>query len=47
MTPLDWIIVAGMYALIVGAVVMTRRSMHGVSDYLAAGRAAGPYPPTH
>ena len=43
MTPLDWIIVAAMYALIVGAVVMTRRSMRGVSDYLAAGRSAGRY----
>ncbi len=32
-----------MYALIVSAVVMTRRSMRGVSDYLAAGRSAGRY----
>jgi len=43
MTLLDWIIVAGMYAVIVGAVVVTRRSMRGVTDYLAAGRSAGRY----
>ncbi len=43
MTFLDWFIVAAMYALIIGAVLMTRGHMRGVTDYLAAGRLAGRY----
>jgi SSS family solute:Na+ symporter len=43
MTFLDWIILGAMYALIVGAVLVTRGHMHGVTDYLAAGRLAGRY----
>ena len=43
MTILDWTIVAAMYALIIGAVLMTRGHMRGVTDYLAAGRLAGRY----
>jgi SSS family solute:Na+ symporter len=43
MTPLDWSITLGMYVLIVGSVVFTKRYMRGVADYLAAGRSAGRY----
>ncbi len=43
MTPLDWTITFGMYALIVGSVIFTKRYMRGVADYLAAGRSAGRY----
>jgi SSS family solute:Na+ symporter len=43
MTFLDWTIVAVMYIAIVGTVVVTRRHMRGVADYLAARRTAGRY----
>jgi SSS family solute:Na+ symporter len=43
MTLLDWLIPLALYAVIVTAVILTRRSMRGVSDYLAAGRSAGRY----
>ncbi|RKZ11221.1 sodium:solute symporter [bacterium] len=43
MTSLDWTLVAAMYLTIVGAVVLTRGHMRGVTDYLAAGRSAGRY----
>ena len=43
MTPLDWTIVFAMYAIIVATVLMTRRHMRGVTDYLVAGRSAGRY----
>jgi SSS family solute:Na+ symporter len=43
MTPLDWTIVFGMYAVIVGSVILTKRYMRSVTDYLAAGRSAGRY----
>ncbi len=40
---IDWFIVVAMYVAIVATVVITRRSMSGVTDYLAAGRSAGRY----
>ncbi|MBU8870926.1 MAG: hypothetical protein KOO60_08720 [Gemmatimonadales bacterium] len=40
---LDWTIVLAMYAGIVLTVVLTKRYMRGVTDYLAAGRSAGRY----
>ena len=40
---LDWTILLAMYAGIVITVMLTRRYMRGVSDYLAAGRSAGRY----
>ncbi len=43
MTPLDWTILIAMYVAIVAVVVVTRRHMRSVSDYLAAGRSAGRY----
>ncbi len=43
MTILDWTILAAMYALIVGSVLLARGHMRGVTDYLAAGRLAGRY----
>ena len=43
MTTLDWTIVFVMYAIIVVTVIMTKRYMRGVTDYLAAGRSAGRY----
>ncbi len=43
MTPFDWSIVFVMYAIIVGSVILTKRYMRGVTDYLAAGRSAGRY----
>jgi SSS family solute:Na+ symporter len=43
MTPIDWAILAAMYVTIVGAVVLTKRHMKSVADFLAAGRSAGRY----
>ena len=43
MTTLDWTILLAMYVGIVATVVLTRRYMRGVTDYLAAGRSAGRY----
>jgi solute:Na+ symporter, SSS family len=43
MSFLDWTILLAMYVGIVFTVVVTRRYMHGVSDYLAARRSAGRY----
>lgn len=43
MTPFDWLIILVMYAVIMGSMVLTRRHMRGVADYLAAGRSAGRY----
>jgi len=43
MTFADWLIIAVVYIVVVGAVVLTRRYMRGVSDFLAAGRTAGRY----
>jgi solute:Na+ symporter, SSS family len=40
---IDWVIVVAMYVAIVATVMITRRSMGGVTDYLAAGRSAGRY----
>ena len=40
---LDWTIVALMYFGILAVVILTKRYMRGVSDYLAAGRSAGRY----
>jgi SSS family solute:Na+ symporter len=43
LTPLDWLILLIMYAVIMGSMILTRRHMRGVADYLAAGRSAGRY----
>ncbi|MBD3235237.1 MAG: sodium:solute symporter [Candidatus Eisenbacteria bacterium] len=43
LAPLDWGIVALILATMVGGVVLSRRGMRSVSDYLAAGRSAGRY----
>ena len=43
LTPFDWLIIVGMYAVIMGSMLLTRRHMRGVADYLAAGRSAGRY----
>ena len=43
MTFIDWFIFVAMYALIIAAVVVSRRHVRGVTDYLAAGRLAGRY----
>jgi len=43
LTLLDWCIPAALYAAILAAVLVTRRRMRGVADYLAAGRSAGRY----
>ncbi|MCP4290401.1 MAG: sodium:solute symporter [bacterium] len=40
---LDWTILLAMYLGIVATVILTKRHMRGVSDYLAAGRSAGRY----
>lgn len=40
---LDWTIVAIMYFGILTVVILTKRYMRGVTDYLAAGRSAGRY----
>ncbi len=40
---LDWIILAIMYFGILATVVLTKKYMRGVTDYLAAGRSAGRY----
>ncbi len=40
---LDWTILAIMYFGILATVVLTKRYMRGVTDYLVAGRAAGRY----
>lgn len=39
----DWLILLGMYAVIVATVLLTKNRMRGVADYLAAGRSAGRY----
>jgi len=43
LTTLDWLLLAAMYATIMGSLLLTRRHMRGVADYLAAGRSAGRY----
>ncbi len=43
MSFLDWSILLAMYGVIVATVVITRRHMRGVADYLAARRSAGRY----
>jgi SSS family solute:Na+ symporter len=43
MTPLDWLILLAMLAVMVAGVVASRRRMHSVADFLAAGRTAGRY----
>lgn len=43
MTLVDWAILAAMYVTIVGAVLLTKRHMRSVVDFLAAGRSAGRY----
>ena len=37
----DWTILLAMYVAIVTTVLLTKRHMKGVADYLAARRAAG------
>jgi len=41
--PLDWVIVAAVYAILVAGMLYSKRSMRSVADFLAAGRTAGRY----
>ncbi|MHC5012203.1 MAG: sodium:solute symporter family protein, partial [Planctomycetota bacterium] len=43
MTGVDWLIMLGVYAALVVGVLVTRRFMKSVADFLAAGRTAGRY----
>jgi len=43
MTVLDWSLVVGLLGFMIAGVVVSRRYMRGVADFLAAGRAAGRY----
>jgi SSS family solute:Na+ symporter len=43
MAAIDWVIFLAVYAGLVGGVVMTKRYMQSVADFLAAGRTAGRY----
>ena len=43
MARLDWVIVASVYLVLVGGVVLSKRYMRSVADFLAAGRSAGRY----
>ena len=40
---LDWLLVAGMLALLLAGVERSRRQSRSVADFLAAGRSAGRY----
>ena len=39
----DWLIVVGIFALMLGGVLVSRGYMRGIADFLAAGRTAGRY----
>jgi SSS family solute:Na+ symporter len=43
MAAIDWAIFLFVYAFLVGAVLLTKRYMQSVADFLAAGRTAGRY----
>ncbi len=43
LTPFDWLLVAGVLAVMLAGVEASRRHMHGVADFLAANRTAGRY----
>jgi len=43
LTALDWGIVGFVYVFLVGGVLVTRKYMRSVADFLAAGRTAGCY----
>ncbi|MBN1348273.1 sodium:solute symporter [candidate division KSB1 bacterium] len=43
LTLIDWTIVIGILAIMIGGVVMSRSRMRSVADFLAAGRTAGRY----
>ena len=43
LTALDWGIVGFVYVFLVGGVLVTRKYMRSVADFLAAGRTAGRY----
>ncbi len=43
MALLDWAIVASVYLVLVGGVIVSKRYMRSVADFLAAGRSAGRY----
>ncbi len=43
MTGIDWLIMAGVYCALVLGVLVSRRYMRSVADFLAAGRTAGRY----
>jgi SSS family solute:Na+ symporter len=43
MSIFDWLIILAMYTAIVATVLLTKRHMTGVADYLAARRSAGRY----
>ena len=43
LTWLDWGIVAAVFAFIIGVVIVSKKLMRSVSDFLAAGRTGGRY----
>ena len=43
LTPLDWSLIAAMLVVMLGGLWLSRGAMHGVADFLAAGRSAGRY----
>jgi len=43
MAAIDWVILIAVYAGLLGAVLVTKRYMQSVADFLAAGRTAGRY----
>jgi len=43
LTALDWSLMAAMLAVMFGGLWLSRGAMHGVTDFLAAGRSAGRY----
>src|SRR5256885_1504132 len=43
MQAIDWIFFACPVALVIGVAIYTRRYVHSVADFLAAGRCAGRY----
>jgi solute:Na+ symporter, SSS family len=43
LAPLDWAILAAVWGVLIAGVLVTRRYMRSVADFLAAGRTAGRY----
>ena len=43
MAAIDWVILGSVYLILVASVLLTKRYMRSVTDFLAAGRTAGRY----